>query len=42
MVIGNLDNVGDITFKGRAATIALNYIERLVDMCITNNNRKLT
>jgi len=40
--IGNPNVVGDITFKGRAATITLNHIDRLVDICITNNNRKLT
>ena len=42
VAIGNPDAIGDITFKGRAATINLNYVEGLLDMCITNNNRKLT
>ena len=42
MTYGNLDVAGDITFKDRVATLTLNYIKGLVDICISNDYRKLT
>ena len=42
VAIGNPDSVGEITFKGRSANVTLNHVEGLAEICITNDNRKLT